>query len=182
MEMNDNELFIGCVKGNTQAQGLLYKRYNKHLFNICLKYLGNEFDADDCLQDGFIHIFNRISKMDINANIKLKPWLSVVMRNYTLDLIRKNKRELTYEFMDNSNIELIDEEDFQISISQNTLLDLIETLPPQFKRVFKMYAIDDMMHKEIAKELGISENTSKTNFHRARKKLKKSIFDLDIIK
>jgi RNA polymerase sigma factor (sigma-70 family) len=179
--MNDNELFSGCVNGNIQAQGLLYEKYNKHLFNICLKYLGNEFDADDCLQDGFLHILNKLTKMDVTTNIKLNGWLSVVMRNYTLDVLRKKKNEMSFEAVEYFTTEVVDEEEFIVSISQNTLLELIDTLSPQFKRVFEMYAIDELTHKDIAKELGISESTSKTNYHRARKKLKKALFHLDII-
>ena len=179
--MNDNELFSGCVNGNTQAQGLLYERYNKHLFKICLKYLGNEFDADDCLQDGFLHILNKLTKMDATTNIKLNGWLSVVMRNYTLDVLRKQKNEMSFDSVENFTSQLVDEEEFMTSISQNILLELIDNLSPQFNKVFKMYAIDELTHKDIAKELGISESTSKTNYHRARKKLKKALFHLDII-
>jgi RNA polymerase sigma factor (sigma-70 family) len=179
--MDNEELFVGCVNGETQAQGLLYEKYNKHLFNICLKYIGNEYDAKDCLQDGFLHIFNKLQKMDSNSNIKLDAWLSVVMRNYTLDVLRKRKKDKTVEYVEYFTSEIIDDEEFVVSISHNTLLELIETLTPQFKKVFKMYAIDELSHKDIAKELNISESTSKTNYHRARKKLKKSLFSLDII-
>ena len=74
-----------------------------------------------------------------------------------------------------------DNDSFVDRISRNTLLDLVETLTPQFKKVFIMYAIDEKQHKDIAKELNISESTSKTNYHRARKILKKRLGDLKLI-
>ena len=67
---------------------------------------------------------------------------------------------------------MVDESEFKVLISHNTLLTLVDKLPPQYKKVFVMYAVEDLSHKDISNKLGISENTSKTNFFRARKKQK----------
>ncbi len=179
--MNNDDLFIACVNGNTKAKEILYKKFNNILFSICLKYFKNHDDSMDYLHDGFIHIFDKLLKMDSNKNVNLNAWLRVVMRNYCLDIIRKKKRNVTHIDLENSSYNMVDESEFKISISHNTLLSLVDRLPSQYKKVFVMYAVEDLTHKDISNELGISENTSKTNFFRARKKLRKSLYDLDYI-
>lgn len=179
--MTNEELFIACVNGDRNAQGFLYKKYHKLLFSICMRYIKDEDDAMDCLQDGFMHIFRKLSNMNINNILILDGWVRVVMRNYCLDTIRKKKNEVSFENIEYFTSEIITDEEFVPLISHNTLLDLVETLSPQFKKVFIMYAMDDLQHKDIAKQLGISENTSKTNYHRAKKILKKRINELKLI-
>ena len=179
--MNNDDLFIACVNGDRKAQGFLYKKYQGLLFLICMKYIKDEDNAMDCLQDGFMHIFKKLSAMSPNAVVNLDGWLRVVMRNYCLDIIRKKKRNVTHIDLENSSYNMVDESEFKISISHNTLLSLVDRLPSQYKKVFVMYAVEDLTHKDISNELGISENTSKTNFFRARKKLRKSLYDLDYI-
>ena len=180
MEMTNEDLFIACVNGDIKAQGYLYRKYQKLLFSICMKYLKDEDNAMDCLQDGFMHIFKKLNAMNVNTVVNLDGWLRVVMRNYCLDVVRKKKNEMSFEDIEYFTSEVITDDEFTPLISHNTLLDLVETLRPQFKKVFIMYAIDEMQHKEIAKELGISENTSKTNYHRARKILKKRLSELKL--
>lgn len=179
--MTNEELFIACVNSDTQAQGYLYKKYQSLLFSICMKYLKDEDNAMDCLQDGFMHIFKKLSAMNPNTVVNLDGWLRVVMRNYCLDVVRKKKNEMSFEDIEYFTSEIITDDEFVPLISHNTLLDLVETLTPQFKKVFKMYALDDLQHKDIAKELGISVNTSKTNYHRAKKILQKRISELKLI-
>ncbi len=181
--MNNEELFVGCVNGETQAQGLLYEKYNKVLFSICMKYFKNEDESYDCLHDAFIHIFKKLNAMSIDNIVNLEGWVRVVMRNYCLDVVRKKKKEMCFEDIEFFVSDFINDDsndEFTPLISHNTLLDLVETLTPQFKKVFIMYAIDEKQHKDIAKELNISESTSKTNYHRARKILKKRLGELKL--
>ena len=94
MEMTNEDLFIACVNGDIKAQGYLYKKYQKLLFSICMKYLKDEDNAMDCLQDGFMHIFKKLNAMNVNTVVNLDGWLRVVMRNYCLDVVRKKKNEM----------------------------------------------------------------------------------------
>lgn len=179
--MTNDELFIACVNGDRKAQGFLYKKYQQLLFSICIKYLKDEDNAMDCLQDGFIHIFKKLNNMNPNSEVKLDGWLRIVMKNYCLDVVRKKKNEMSFENIEYFTSEIINDDEFVPLISHNILLELIETLTPQFKKVFTMYALDEMQHKEIAKQLGISESTSKTNYHRAKKILQKRLSELKLI-
>lgn len=182
--MTDNELIIRCSQENNKAIDVLYRTYHENLFRICLKYAGNEYDACDYMHNGFLHILRRIKTVKPERVSSLGGWLCIVMKNFILDQIRANKKQIYCDFVDNlfeSEDSEYDDDNFVDKISHNTLLELIETLPPQFKRVFKMYAIDELPHKDIAKKLNISESTSKTNYHRARKKLKKGLLDLYIV-
>jgi RNA polymerase sigma-70 factor (ECF subfamily) len=97
-----------------------------------------------------------------------------------LDVVRKKKKDICFENIEYFTSEIITDEEFIPLISHNILLNLVETLSPQFKKVFTLYAMDELEHKQIAKELGISVNTSKTNYHRARKILKKRISELKL--
>jgi len=182
--MTNNDLIISCSHGDEKAIDILYRTYHENLFRVCLKYAGNEYDACDYMHDGFIHILKRIKAVNPEMVSSLGGWLCTVMRNFILDQIRANKKQIYCDFIENvfdSEDNNYDNDSFVDRISRNTLLDLVETLTPQFKKVFIMYAIDEKQHKDIAKELNISESTSKTNYHRARKILKKRLGDLKLI-
>ena len=178
--MTNDGLVISCSHGDEKAIEILYRTYHENLFRVCLKYASNEYDACDYMHDGFIHILNKIKTVNPESVTSLGGWLCTVMRNFILDQIRANKKQIYCDFEDKL-CEHEQEDEFVINISHNTLLDLVETLTPQFKKVFIMYAIDEKQHKDIAKELNISESTSKTNYHRARKILKKRLGELKLI-
>ena len=99
--MTNNDLIINCSRGDEKAIDILYRTYHENLFRVCLKYAGNEYDACDYMHDGFIHILKRIKAVNPEMVSSLGGWLCTVMRNFILDQIRANKKQIYCDFIEN---------------------------------------------------------------------------------
>ncbi|MCO6500845.1 MAG: RNA polymerase sigma factor [Vicingus serpentipes] len=165
--MTDEQLVKKCLEKDSAAQEYLFNLYSRKMMGVCLRYSRDEDEAKDVLQVGFIKVFE---KLDLyNQEGSLEGWIRKVVINTALDNIRKNKKE-------NDNIE-IDKVDYQLSneglngyeaMKTKDLLNVIQAMPVGFRTVFNLYAIEGYSHKEIADQLGISVNTSKSQYSRAR--------------
>jgi RNA polymerase sigma-70 factor (ECF subfamily) len=168
--LNQDELIKGCIKQERKAQEALYNLYKKTLFVLCLKYCSNEAEAEDNLHNAFIEIFTSIKNY---KNIgSFEGWMKRITINKAIDSYKKtfNLLPIKDDFKDETSIEM-EELDFSLDY----LLSLIQELPNQYRLVFSLYEFDDYSHQEIAKMLSISENTSKSNLHRAKLILKDKI-------
>lgn len=164
--MDDTTLVKECVKGNAKAQRMLFDKFSRKMLGVCLRYAKNQEEAEDVLQEGFIKIFSKLS--DFSYGGSLEGWIRRIMVNTALDSIRKNTKFL--------NDVPIDKIDYQMGINDyivenlnvEDLLRLIKSMPDGYRVVFNMFAIEGYSHREIATILGISENTSKSQFLRAK--------------
>lgn len=171
--MDDATLVKECVKGNTKAQRLLFEKFSQKMLGVCLRYSKNQEEAEDVLQEGFIKTFSKLN--DYSNEGSLEGWIRKIMVNTALDSIRKNTR-----FANDISIDLIDYQignsDFTIeNMSANDLILLINSMPDGYKVVFNMFAIEGYSHKEIAETLGVSENTSKSQYLRAKSYLRSKL-------
>ena len=139
--------------------------------SICMRYSHNREQAQDMLQDGFVKVFQ---KMDhFRGDGPLGGWIARTMVNTALDHIRRNK---PYDHsLDLTEAEHLHQEDEQVlsAMSTDELMELIQALPTGYRTVFNLFAIEGFAHKEIAEMLSISENTSKSQFMKARAYLRK---------
>jgi len=162
--LNLKDLIKSCEKNDRKAQHELFLRHKDTLFNISLKYCRNKNEAEDNLHDAFITIFQSIKKYKGKGSFE--GWMKRITINKAIDKFKiniKNSNELPMNLKDDNTFI---EDEFKLSI--DTLLKLIQELPDQYRLVFNMFQLDGYSHKEIAKLLSISENTSKTNYHRAK--------------
>lgn len=139
--------------------------------SVCMRYAGNRDQAQDMLQDGFVKVFQKIDHF--RGDGSLGGWITRTMVNTALDHIRRNK---PYDHsLDLTEAEHLHQEDEQVLSAMTTdeLMDLIQALPPGYRTVFNLFAIEGYPHKDIAGMLGISENTSKSQFMKARAYLRK---------
>jgi RNA polymerase sigma-70 factor (ECF subfamily) len=169
--MTDEQMVAGCLKGEPIAQKALYQVYARKMMSICMRYAHNREQAQDILQDGFVKVFQ---KMDhFRADGPLGGWIARTMVNTALDHIRRNKP--FDHSLDLTEAEHLHAEDEQAVSAMTTseLMELIQALPPGYRTVFNLFAIEGYPHKEIAGMLGISENTSKSQFMKARAYLRK---------
>jgi RNA polymerase sigma factor (sigma-70 family) len=169
--MSLDKLILGCANKEPVAQEQLYRLFAGKMFALCLKYSKNKEEAEDNLQDGFIQIFDKITQFKNKGSFE--GWMKRIIINTALQKYRdKNVLNVVYDFVDEEEVMVEVEED---DISLDYLLKLIQELPNQYRLVFNLYVLDGYSHKEISKELKISEGTSKSNLSRARAILKEKI-------
>jgi len=157
----------GCLNGDRRDQELLYRRHAAKLYAVCLQYSGNDEEARDILQEGFIKIFENLVHYKHEGSFE--GWMRRIVVNTALEKYR-NRHNL-YRVDD---IDTIPEQDAEpdnmdySGLGVSDLLDIIRELPPKYRMVFNLYAIEGYSHKEISKMVNISEGTSKSNLSRAR--------------
>ena len=174
--MDDSALLEKCIDGDQKAQRMLFERFAPKMLGVCLRYTKNKEQAEDVLQDAFVKVFTKLDKY--NNQGSLEGWVRRIMVNTSLDQIRKNVKF-------QSNV-VFEDVDFRIELKGNVidkmaaedLLGLVNQMPVGYKLVFNMFAIEGYSHREIANELNISENTSKSQYARARAYMKKKLEEL----
>ncbi len=164
--MDDLTLVNECAKGNSKAQRALFDKFAPKMLAVCQRYLRNSQEAEDVLQDGFVKVFQKI--VDFKMEGSLEGWIRRIVVNTALDTIRKNKKLL--------NDVQVEEVQYKVSFTDHQfdgmdlaqLMKLIDGMPDGYRIVFNMFAIEGYSHKEIADTLGVTENTSKSQYSRAR--------------
>ena len=174
--MDDQSLISHCIKGDEKAQKLLYDRFANQMFRLCLRYTGNYMDAEDVLVTAFHKIFKNIGRFEFRGNNSLLKWIKVIMINESLMFLR-GSRKFMFETIDNTHIQVADEKENDIDAEQ--IYQLILKLPDGYRTVLNLFIIDGLSHEEIASQLGISINTSKSQLSRARALLKEQLFKLE---
>ena len=161
----ETDIIEGCKAHDREAQHLLYNSYASKFFGICLRYMKDERDAEEVLTNGFMKIFDNIGKYRSEGSFE--GWMKRILVNEALGYIRKN-RNMYVEVEIDSSLEGGDFSWEQSNLETEELVKMIQSLPSGYRTVFNMYAIEGFSHKEIAKELQITESTSKSQLSRAR--------------
>jgi RNA polymerase sigma factor (sigma-70 family) len=171
--MDDTSLVIECVKGNSRAQRMLFERFSKKMLGVCLRYAKSTEQAEDVLQDGFIKVFSKLN--DFKHDGSLEGWIRRIMVNTSLDQIRKENKLLGNTSLDNVDYKLQNNAFVLENLAAKDLMKMVQSMPVGYKVVFNMFAIEGYSHKEISEHLGISENTSKSQYSRARAYLRERL-------
>jgi len=168
------ELIDGCKRKDRQSQKDLYKGCFSYAMSICLRYANNAEEAQEILNDSFLKVFNKIHLLSPPFNFK--AWLRRILINTSIDYLRKNKSFLySADYQEAKSIEV--EASALDHLSEQDILMLVQMLPPSYRTVFNLYAIEGYSHEEIAKTLQISVGTSKSNLHKARQILQKRLLE-----
>lgn len=165
------DLIQECVAGNRASQELLYKKFAPKMFAICLRYADSKQSAEDILQEGFIKVFNHLDKYRSEGSFE--GWVKRIFVNTSIEYYRKSivaKRHVDIEKVYDHKSK---EEDAVSKLARKDLVNMVQKLPPGYRTVFNLYAIEGYTHREISKLLGISEGTSKSQLARARAMLKR---------
>lgn len=168
--MDVDELINGCKNGDRKAQMEIYKRYYRAMYNISLRILNNTAEAEDVMQDSFLNAFQKLDTF--SGEVTFGAWLKKIVVNRSLDLI-KSKRALIS--LDNAQ-EIAEEEvaedylSFK-EITSDKITRALFALPEGYRVVLSLYLIEGYDHDEIAQILGITTATSRTQYHRAKKKM-----------
>jgi len=171
------EIIKGCLSGSRRDQELLYRRYAPRLYAVCLQYSGNTEEARDVLQEGFIKIYENLQHF--NHEGSFEGWMRRIIVNTALEKYRSKYYLNKIDDIDNVAEPMAEpeSEDFA-GLEAYDLLNIIMELPPKYRMVFNLYAIEGYSHKEIGGMLSISEGTSKSNLSRARDILQKKVMIL----
>jgi len=175
--MDDTTLVIECVKGNVRAQQMLFDKFARKMLGVCLRYAKNTEQAEDVLQDGFIKVYSKLK--DFKMEGSLEGWIRRIMVNTALDQIRKNGKMLGDTNIDDVGYKIENNSFVFEGLIAEDLMKLVQAMPTGYKVVFNMFAIEGYTHFEIAETLGISENTSKSQYSRARAYLREKLEIID---
>jgi RNA polymerase sigma factor (sigma-70 family) len=164
-------LVVACKQGSKKACYELYRLYSKAMLNVAFRIVGNIAEAEDVLQESFLDAFNKVA--DFRQDTTFGLWLKQRVVNRSINLLRKRKMELVD--LEDGGIEQIadeepeDDEDVQYKAAQ--VKEAIKELPEGYRLVISLYLLEGYDHEEIGQVLNISENTSRTQFLRAKRKL-----------
>lgn len=164
------ELVVACKKGERKAQYELYRLYSKGMFNVAMRILNHSDEAADVLQEAFLDAFVRIA--DFRQETTFGLWIKQIVVNRSISQLRKRKLEwvsLQNEVHDVVEEERPDEEATALEVEN--VHRGIQQLPDGYRVVLSLYLLEGYDHEEISQVLGISENTSRTQFMRAKRKL-----------
>lgn len=166
-----DKIIKDCQNNKRRAQQQLYDMFAPKMLGVCMRYCKGRDEAEECLQEGFIKVFSKIHLFGFKGSFE--GWVRRIIVNTVIEYFRKKQPEVLVD-----EFPTITEENEEVPIpvvSQQELLNMIQELPPKYRLVFNMYAIEGYSHKEIADELDITVGTSKSNLSRARQWLKQKI-------
>ena len=178
--MKDNfdlKLIESCRKGDRAAQKVLYDRLAPRMFSLCIRYVGDRDLAQDMLQEGFITLFTRLDSYKGEGSFE--GWArKIFVTTVLMELRRKDTLKMSEDLESVRGMKTEVTSQMQ-NIGYKDLMRLISELPPGFRTVFNMYAIEGSSHKDIGDMLGISETTSRTQLSRARTWLQNKIKEIE---
>ncbi|MFK7953419.1 MAG: RNA polymerase sigma factor [Ekhidna sp.] len=161
-----------CRDEDRSAQFEIYKLYNKAMFNTALRITGGQTEAEDVLQEAFTSAFKNLSSY--RADAAFGAWLKRIVVNKALNHVQKSKKDLMLvdddDLLEVADDHLADRPEPEYSV--NSIKLAISELPSGFRSVISLYLFEGYDHKEISEILGITESTSKSQYKRAKDKLK----------
>ena len=163
--LSEKSLIENCINGNRKSQKELYDFFSPKMYAICLRYAKNQMDAEDILQDAFVKLFNNLGKF--RGEGSFEGWVRRIFVNTAIEHLRRNN----VKFTDSEGLENAIEDRHESPLDSLYQKDLVKTamkLSEGYRTVFNLYAVEGYSHKEIAKKLGITESTSKSQFSRAK--------------
>jgi RNA polymerase sigma-70 factor (ECF subfamily) len=170
-DLNIHEALIDeCRRGNRKAQFRLYELYSRAMYNAAYRILNNREEAEDMLQEAFTECFRNISSF--RSDSTFGAWLKKIVVNRCINRLRKRETELVY-IDDYMPVEHAMEEEPATSWPEASVISkAVEQLPDGYRAVFSLYLLEGYDHSEISQIMNISESTSKTQYLRAKEKLK----------
>ena len=170
-----------CKKGDRKAQESVYNLLAGKMFAVCLRYCTNHEEARDVLHDGFVTIFTKIGQFHNEGSFE--GWVRRIFVNHAMEQYRNSVKLPIVDVADDNDLHFAEPEMEEkdewgaYRLSEAELMALVDGLPQQYKVVFNLYVFDGLSHRDISKQLGITESTSRSNFLRARSFLQKQIND-----
>ena len=173
LDTREADWIEGAKRGERRSQKAIYDMLSAKMMAVCMRYMGDKDSAEDVLQDGFVTLFSKIDSYSGAGSFE--GWARKIFVNTALMSLRKKDALKDSEDVDAARGIVSEEPSAIQKIGYKDLIAMIAALPPGFRTVFNMYVLEGYSHKEIAKELGISETTSRSQLQRARLLLQSKI-------
>ncbi len=177
LHTSEHQLVAKAIKNSRRAQQKIYNKYAPKMNSICRYYIKDKGIAEDVMITGFYKAFKKLSSFKNEGN--LEGWLRKIMVRECISYHRSKKNVFLTDKIETFTSASDNEIESHYNVSEIQLL--IDQLPKGYKMVFVLFAIEGYKHSEIANLLQISENTSKTQLFKARKKLQEQILHLKLI-
>jgi len=166
--VTEQDLINACRNKDRKAQKLLYDRYSPKMFGVCKRYVKNREDAEDVLIDGFFKVLTHIDTFKGNGSFE--GWIRRIVVNQALMFLRKKHNfKMTVEI---NNIEIKSQINVEDELAEQDIMKILEKLPTGYRTIFNLYVVEGFKHREIAEQLGISINTSKSQLILAKKRMR----------
>jgi RNA polymerase sigma factor (sigma-70 family) len=161
-----------CKAGNSRAQQKLYDLYAKAMYNLCYRMMSNHEEAKDQLQESFTEAFMRLGSFRFES--AFGAWLKRITVNRCINALKKRKADLVpVPYLPEKAEE---EEDNNVTgLTVERVREALEKLPEGYRVIFSLYLLEGYDHVEISQIMGISEETSKSQYSRARQRIKEII-------
>lgn len=168
----EQELINNIQRGDRQSLRRLYERFSGYAMAISLRYVPNRDEAQDVVQDSFVKILTSIDHFNYRGEGSLKGWVARVVVNNAIDFLKKSQH-LVYE---SDLVDMPDDDEPEVEeVPPDILTAMIGRLPVGCRMVLNLYVFEQCTHKEIAKRLGIKEDSSASQYSRAKKMLAKMV-------
>jgi len=161
----EHQLLVGCLAQQRPAQYQLYQRYKSAMFSTALRILNDRELAQDALQEAFVNIFRQLEHFRQESS--LGAWMKTIVVRCALQVLRREQRMDVYD-PDHHPEPLVAWHD---GLTGEALEKAIGELPAGYRAVFCLIEVEGYLHREVADLLGISEGTSKSQLHAAKRVL-----------
>ena len=169
-----------CKRGDRKAQFEVYKKYYRAMYNVALRMLGDTAEAEDNMQESFLNAFQKIETF--RGEVTFGAWLKRIVINGCLDILKTRKAMISLESAPEIPEEEASEDNLQHrDLNIGDVKEAIMALPDGYRIVLTLYLIDGYYHDEIAQILQITNATSRTQYHRAKKQLETKLNKLKAV-
>lgn len=170
------EIIDQCRKGNQKSQFQLYKLYYKAMFNVSLRIVNDEMEAEDVMQEAFLKAFKKIDTY--KGEVSFGAWLKKIVVNRSLDCLKK--RKVKFEEINEKTTQILDFQMETKEINVQVIKNAIQELPDNYRVVLSLFLIEGYDHDEISQILEISNSCSRTQLLRAKNKLREILKNKEI--
>ena len=161
------------IRGDHRAQLRLYRKYVRAMYNVAIRMVANKMDAEDIIQDSFVKVFQNLRHFQGDSTLGV--WIKRIVINTSLNFIQKNKKINHVDINLNREQKGATLEEVDKAEQVRAIHEAIKRLPEGSRIIFTLYLLEGYQHQEIAQILGISESTSKSQYQRARKLIRKEL-------
>lgn len=171
----EQDIVQRVAKGDRKATRALYGDTICRMTSVCSRYVTDPDAVNDVLQESYLSIFSTIGKFQYKGEGSLLAWMTRIVVHKSVDWVKREMRRGAVELPGDLPETIDDDTAEHSNLSADAIHSIIRQMPAGYRAVFNMYVLDGMSHKQIASELGITENTSASQLARAKAWLKNEV-------